>query len=92
MTVVGKGICRELAEDGLQPISYTGEGPGGSLYCVNMQTIIRRKRLLVSARPVAASRLYILCHVTPATMSPTPSPPVEHACDEPVVSCRNPCS
>ncbi|KAL3143158.1 hypothetical protein ABBQ38_002018 [Trebouxia sp. C0009 RCD-2024] len=37
---------RELAEDGLQPISYTGEGPGGSLYCVNMQTIIRRKRLL----------------------------------------------
>lgn len=38
---------RELSEDALQPVSYTGEGPGGSTYCVNMAAIIRRKRLLV---------------------------------------------
>lgn len=40
--------CRELADDPLQPISYTGEGPGGSTYCVNMSQIMRQIRLLVS--------------------------------------------
>ena len=42
-------VCgiRELSEDALQPVSYTGEGPGGSTYCVNMARIIRHKRLLV---------------------------------------------
>ena len=41
------GACRELSDDALQPVSYTGEGPGGSTYCVNMAAIIRHKRLLV---------------------------------------------
>lgn len=40
-------VCRELADDPLQPISYTGEGPGGSTYCVNMSSIMRQIRLLV---------------------------------------------
>ena len=40
--------CRELSEDPLQPVSYTGEGPGGSTYCVNMTQIMRQIRLLVS--------------------------------------------
>jgi len=42
-----RGACRELSDDALQPVSYTGEGPGGSTYCVNMAAIIRHKRLLV---------------------------------------------
>jgi len=41
------GARRELSDDALQPVSYTGEGPGGSTYCVNMAAIIRHKRLLV---------------------------------------------
>ncbi|DBB01688.1 TPA: hypothetical protein ACH3X1_000319 [Trebouxia sp. C0004] len=40
-------VLRELSDDALQPVSYTGEGPGGSTYCVNMAAIIRHKRLLV---------------------------------------------
>lgn len=39
-------VLRELSDDALQPVSYTGEGPGGSTYCVNMAAIIRHKRLL----------------------------------------------
>lgn len=72
-------MCRELAEDGLQPISYTGEGPGGSLYCVNMQTIIRRKRLLVRSSLVRCLSLTKPCHGTP-TIVPHLLP--EHACDK----------
>ena len=48
MTFVRGGYWhRELADDALMPVSYAGEGPGGSTFCVNMAAIIRRKRLLV---------------------------------------------
>lgn len=38
-------VLRTLANDSLELVSYIGEGPGGSTYCVNMQRIIDLIRL-----------------------------------------------